>query len=282
MPELPEVEVTARHLRQSIEGSVLLGFKVSGKRLRYPIPEAALRGLVGQRVVSITRRAKYLIIEFPAGRLVAHLGMSGVMRCTEPSLSMTLHDHLQCRFRGGNQRECNMVFHDPRRFGSIQWIDHASAEDPELFSAVLGPSARGLEPLDDAFHGGFLFERSRGRSTPIKPWLMSGQEVVGVGNIYACEALFASGIHPKRPAGSISRARFDGLAQAVKVILARAIDAGGSSIRDFVGADGQAGRYGQSHQVYGREGLACPQCARAVKRMVQQQRSTFYCAGCQR
>jgi formamidopyrimidine-DNA glycosylase len=282
MPELPEVEVTVRHLRQELEGAVLLGVKSSGKRLRHPLPAAAFQELVGQPLISMGRRAKYLIFEFPAGRLVAHLGMSGVMSCAKAGEPMRLHDHLQCRFRRADQTECDMVFHDPRRFGSVQWIDKSAANDPESLGRILGASAHGLEPFDPIFNGEFLFQESRGRSTPIKPWLMSGSVVVGVGNIYACEALHASGIHPNRSAGSISKTRYTRLVCAIQDILSRAIEAGGSSIRDFLGADGEAGRYGQSHQVYGREGLACLDCARPIRRIIQQQRSSFYCGSCQR
>lgn len=288
MPELPEVEVTAQSLRDQIAGATFVGWKSSGKRLRHPMPRQVLETLKGQPLLAVGRRAKYVLMEFSGGWLAAHLGMSGAMRCCAPAEPSVLHDHLRLQFCSGEGLPVDVVFHDPRRFGSFQWIDRTKLNGRDIGTA-LGESAVGMEPLGTEFNGDYLFAESRGRNVAIKQWLMNGQVVVGVGNIYACEALFSSGIHPARKAGSISRQRFAQLAQEIQTILSQAIRAGGSTISDFYAPDGRPGRYGQSHQVYGREGEPCPRCDGAsgatgatIRRMVQGQRSTFYCRLCQR
>lgn len=288
MPELPEVEVTAQHLAAAVQGARLVSAHFSGKRLRHPFPRQAMASLTGQRLRQVGRRAKYLLLEFDPGWVAVHLGMSGVMQCCDPATAARLHDHVRLSFRSDSGDAIDVVFHDPRRFGSFQWIGRADLGNDQDLGELLGESARGLEPFDSAFDGDFLYQQSRGKTTPIKHWLMAGQTVVGVGNIYACEALFESGIHPGRAAGSIAKPRYQSLAAAIRRILAAAIASGGSTISDFLGPDGQAGRYGQSHRVYDHEGAPCPRCAsmgnpRAkIRRMVQQQRSTFYCCVCQR
>lgn len=288
MPELPEVEVTAQHLGAAIQGATVVSFHFSGKRLRHPFPRQAMAALVGQKLRRVGRRAKYLLLEFDPGWVAVHLGMSGVMQCCEPTAPSRLHDHVRLAFRLPNGKRIDVVFHDPRRFGSFQWVERADFGDAQDLGEQLGESARGIEPFDPAFNGDFLYQQSRGKTTSIKHWLMAGQTVVGVGNIYACEALFESGIHPARAAGKISRPRYQALATAIQRILAAAIASGGSTISDFLGPDGQAGRYGQAHQVYDHEGMPCPRCApkgnlqAKIHRMVQQQRSTFYCRVCQR
>jgi len=284
MPELPEVEVTAAALRPALVGRRLAAWTFSGKRLRHPFPRQALRGLVGQPVISVGRRAKYVLLEFPSGWLAIHLGMSGSLHCQTGPIRRTLHDHVCLSFEGSGP-SITAVFHDPRRFGSWQWLARSKLGEQDI-GEHLGASARGREPLDAQCTGAYLHACSRGRKTPIKHWLMAGDVVVGVGNIYACEALFAAGIHPKRKVGSIPLATFDALIHHVQRILSDAIAQGGSTISDFVAPDGQAGRYGQAHRVYGQEGVLCPRCGEAsglrIRRMVQQQRSTFYCHGCQR
>lgn len=288
MPELPEVEVTVRQLRRTVEGATLLAAQFSGKRLRHPFPKKAVDHLSGQVLRHLGRRAKYLLLEFDAGWLAVHLGMSGVLQTCDPATAPRLHDHVRLHFRLASGDAQDVVFHDPRRFGSFQWFDRRMVQGQDDLGALLGDSARGCEPFDPSFDGMFLYRHSRGRSTPIKQWIMAGQTVVGVGNIYACEALFVSGIHPARAAGAISLSRYQSLAVAIQTILANAIAAGGSSISDFVGPDGQAGRYGPAHQVYDHEGEPCPRCRASgrpdatIRRMIQQQRSTFYCRVCQR
>jgi len=280
MPELPEVEVTARVLASRLDGARLVGWSFSGRALRHPFPGDAMSALEGATVRRVGRRAKYVLMVFDRGCLAIHLGMSGAMRCEEDACTPALlHDHVRMAFIDTRGHRLTAVFHDPRRFGSFQWLADASPTDPGPW---LGESACGIEPLDPAFDGALLHRLSRGVRTPIKPWLMSGRVVVGVGNIYACEALFDAGIHPARRAGAVSRERYERLAPAICRVLEAAIAAGGSSISDFVGADGSPGRYGQSHRVYGRAGQPCTACGTALRRIVQQQRSTFYCHVCQR
>lgn len=283
MPELPEVEVTARALRHAIVGSRFEAFRFSGKSLRHPFPRAALARLKGTRVASVGRRAKYVLLEFPSGWLAIHLGMSGAIDCHLDARIgvLGLHDHVGLEFQDAGGRSVAVRYHDPRRFGSFQWLAKDTVHAADI-GALLGAGASGMEPLERAFTGGRLFEASRGRRAPVKQWLMDGKTVVGVGNIYACEALFDAGIRPTRPARAISLKRYEELARAIQRILTQAIAQGGSTIADFHGPDGQAGRYGQSHRVYGREGRPCVNCGRAIERIVQGQRSTFFCHGCQR
>ena len=282
MPELPEVEVTARALQQAITGWSLRSVWVSGKKLRHPFPRGAIDQLRGVPLMGIGRRAKYVLMEFPSGYLAVHLGMSGSVLCAHGKAPPAkLHDHVVMEFESPSSEVRTMIYHDPRRFGSFQWCDRQALHGTEI-GAVLGAGAAGIEPLGQSFNGAWLFEHSRGRRTPIKQWLMDGSVVVGVGNIYACEALFDAGIHPSRKAGSISRPRYERLAVDIKKILLQAIEGGGSTIQNFQGPDGTAGRYGQLHRVYGRSGQPCPRCGRAIRRSIMGQRSTFFCHGCQR
>lgn len=283
MPELPEVEVTARALRDAIGGSRLSAFRFSGKPLRHPFPRAALTHLRGAAVVSVGRRAKYVLVEFPSGWLAIHLGMSGSIECMAcgPAPALGPHDHVWLEFQAAGARSVGVRYHDPRRFGSFRWIAKNTVPLADI-GPVLGIGASGMEPLDEAFNGSRLFEASRGRRLSVKQWLMDGKIVVGVGNIYACEALFEAGIHPARQARAVSLQRYERLAAAIVRILTQAITQGGSTIADFYGPDGQAGSYGQSHRVYGREGAPCLSCGRPIRRIVQGQRSTFFCHGCQR
>ncbi len=282
MPELPEVEVVVQSLRGQLAGARLAAARFSGKRLRHAFPKQAVDRLVGEPLLNVTRRAKFVILEFPLGWLAIHLGMSGAAQVCPRDVPSEKHDHVRLGFLLPNQQVCDLVYNDPRRFGSFQWFEKSDVSDTQALGAVLGESAKGIEPFDTRFDGQLLYVQSRRIRAAVKPWLMQGSIVVGVGNIYACEALFVSGLHPARAAGAISLARYERLAVAVREILQSAIDAGGSTIRDFVSADGAKGRYGQSHRVYGREGRPCPKCMRPIRRIVQQQRSTFYCYGCQR
>jgi formamidopyrimidine-DNA glycosylase len=266
-------------------GATLSHWSASGKSLRHPFPKAKVESLIGQSIIAIRRRAKFLLLEFPNDWLIVHLGMSGMVVCCDPKTPARLHDHVRFNFSYPGGRMRAMVFHDPRRFGSVQWFK----KDPQLpwesIGQFLGRSASGLEPFDPLFNGEYLFQQSRlprGGRVSIKQWLMAGHVVVGVGNIYACEALFRAGIHPARQAKAISHARLQALADAIRDILQRAIHAGGSTIRDFHSPDGEAGRYGQSHRVYGHQGETCSACQAVIRRMIQHARSTFYCPRCQR
>jgi len=236
-----------------------------------------LAPLIGQRLRGVHRRAKTLILEFEGLSLRLHLGMSGVLRLApraqaEPPPSEPLrpesHVHLVLTFDS-----TRLWLRDPRRFGDIQ-LCRMETDWPE--------SASGLEPLHAQCTGARLAGAARGVRQAVKPWLMSGRAVVGVGNIYASEALFRAQIHPARAAGRISQMRWNRLVDAIKQVLEEAIERGGSTLRDFRGHLGEPGDYREAHQVYGREGLPCPRCERPIRRLVQAQRSTFFCSGCQR
>lgn len=279
MPELPEVEVTAQRLRSSLIGATLVSCRFGNKRLRHPFPKSAMSRLCGTSLTDIGRRAKYLLLQFPQGWLAVHLGMSGSMELRSPLKPSVLHDHVRLSFQSARGKPLDVVYHDPRRFGSWRWIER---DGQEKLDELLSASPLGVEPLSPSFDGTVLYQQSRDKKASIKQWLLAGQAVVGVGNIYASEALFAARIHPRRMAKTLSRAQCTELADAIRMILTNAIQAGGSTLQDFVAPDGSTGRYGASHQVYGREGRACPRCGSAIIRFVQQQRSTFCCRGCQR
>lgn len=279
MPELPEVEVTAQSLAASLLNARLIDWRTSGKRLRHPMPKRAFDGLKNKVLLNVGRRAKYVLMEFDSGWLAVHLGMSGTLQVVAGTHQAQNHDHFILSFQA-KEKCLNLVFNDPRRFGSCQFIARASLEKD--IGCYLGLTAQGIEPLSDAFNGKVLASLARSVRAQVKPWLMAGKAVVGVGNIYACEALFRAGIHPMRLAGKVSSIRLARLAQEIQSVLREAIDAGGSSLRDFASADGTLGRYGGSHLVYDREGLGCVNCGSPIRRIVQAQRSTFYCHVCQK
>ena len=271
MPELPEVETTRRGIEALIGGRTVSGVEIRDRRLRWPVASHLARRLAGQRLRGVDRRAKYLLFRFDAGTLILHLGMSGSLRVLLEPIAPGPHDHVDIRFTGGR---C-LRLRDPRRFGSLHWTS-APAEHHWLL-AELGP-----EPLHDAFDGAHLFARARGRSVAAKNFIMDSHIVVGVGNIYAAEALHLAGIHPNRAAGRISRDRCAALAAAIKAVLAGAIASGGTTLRDFAGADGEPGYFSQHLLVYDREGLPC-RCGEAtIRRNLTGQRATYYCPRCQR
>ncbi len=269
MPELPEVETTCQGLLPHVEGQRVTGIDVRQPSLRIPVPNS-LDELEGQRIEGIHRRAKYLIFETKKGRMIVHLGMSGSLRICDAAVPLRKHDHVVFQLESGQQ----MRFHDPRRFGLVDWISGAW-EEMRWFKD-LGP-----EPLTDNFNAAYLGGKAKGRKVAIKSFIMTNQVVVGVGNIYACEALFMAGIHPKRAAGKVSQKRLEFLAEAIKDRLAAAILSGGTTLRDFVREDGQPGYFKQELMVYGREGEPCRKCKAVIKRCVIGQRSTFYCTKCQ-
>ncbi len=271
MPELPEVESTRRGLLQRVCGSRVTGVVVREKRLRWPISPRLARELPGQTIERIDRRAKYLLLRADRGTLILHLGMSGSVSWVDRDAEPQAHDHVDLVFGAHVLR-----YRDPRRFGSMIW----TTADP-LKHKLLAPL--GPEPLDAEFTADVLFVKSRGRKIALRDFLLDGRVVVGVGNIYASEAAHRAGIHPGRAAGAISRRRYEQLVIDVKDILVEAIDAGGTTLRDYRGSDGDPGEYSIALQVYGREGQPCPRCEeRTVKRAVKGQRSYFYCPGCQR
>ncbi len=273
MPELPEVEVTRRGIAPHVEGRIVTGLVLRRSGLRWPFPPGLPALLAGRRIEATGRRGKYLLLHFAHGTLIIHLGMSGHLRMLAPGVPPQKHDHVDLEL--GEQV---MRFTDPRRFGAVLW--HA-ADDGDVGQHLL---LRGLgaEPLGHGDLAGLLHRQSRTRSAAIKQVLLAGDIVVGVGNIYACESLFMAGIHPNTAARRISLPRYRKLADAIQRVLAAAIEQGGSSLRDFIGADGASGYFQQSYFVYDREDQPCRQCGTAVRRIVQGQRSTFYCVRCQK
>ncbi|GAP37708.1 bifunctional DNA-formamidopyrimidine glycosylase/DNA-(apurinic or apyrimidinic site) lyase [Piscinibacter sakaiensis] len=272
MPELPEVEITRLSFADRIEGGRVTGVRV-GKPLRWPLGCDAA-SLLAQTVGAARRRGKYLWLPLQHGGLLLHLGMSGsIAYHPEPALPPGgAHDHFDLQTTRGSLR-----LTDPRRFGAVVW---SPAPDE-------GPAAKllaglGLEPFDTAFTGDYLHAALRRRRVAVKQALLAGDIVVGAGNIYACEALFRAGIDPRTRSDRLSRPRCERLAQAVREVLAQALSLGGSTLRDFRDAHGMAGRFQLQAGVYGREGQACGRCAGPVRRIVQGQRSTFFCAACQR
>jgi formamidopyrimidine-DNA glycosylase len=270
MPELPEVETTRRGIRAALRGHAITGFLLREPRLRWPVDPALVRDLPGQRVIDVRRRAKYLLIGLEGGTLLAHLGMSGSLRVLPASAALLAHDHYDLLLDSGH---C-LRFNDPRRFGSLHWVAGDPGEHPLL--AGLGP-----EPLEAGFDADYLVDRARGRRVAIKPFLMDQRIVVGVGNIYASEALFRAGIHPRRAAGRISRERLGRLVAGVQAVLAEAIRQGGTTLRDYVSADGTPGYFRQELFVYERAGEPCRICGSTVRQAVQGQRSTYFCPRCQ-
>ncbi len=271
MPELPEVETTRRGISPHLQGRTISKLTIRQPQLRWPVPDQLSSAVKGQPILSITRRAKYLLLEFPKGTAILHLGMSGCLRLVSGNTPAGKHDHIDWLLDNGQV----LRFTDPRRFGALLWETGAIEQHPLL--AKLGP-----EPLTEDFSGERLFTLSRKRKTPVKTFIMDNAVVVGVGNIYANEALFAAGIRPDRAAGRVSRQRYDRLAEQIKIVLQRAIEQGGTTLRDFVGGDGKPGYFKQALQVYGRGGEPCRHCKTPLIEIRLGQRSTVFCKQCQR
>ncbi len=270
MPELPEVETTRRGLLPHVAGRHVEHVRLRRPDLRWPIPREIEDLLPGQRIDAIRRRAKYLLFDTGAGSALLHLGMSGSLRVLPDDTPVRAHDHVDITLDSGRV----LRFNDPRRFGCLLW---QSPGEVHPLLAGLGP-----EPLSDDFDGDLLFHLSRGRSAPVKTFLMDQAVVVGVGNIYAAEALFRAGISPLRAAGKVSRDRYGALATAVKEILAYAITRGGTTLRDFISPDGAPGYFEQELSVYGRGGEPCRRCGRPLKQAMIGQRASVWCGHCQR
>jgi formamidopyrimidine-DNA glycosylase len=270
MPELPEVETTVRGIAPNLVGQRVVEVKIRQSKLRWPIPAAVRRCLPGQRIDSLERRAKYMLAHTQAGSALLHLGMSGSLRILDVDTPPRAHDHFDWRLSSGRI----LRYTDPRRFGCLLW-QKVGTVLPLL--AHLGP-----EPLGAEFSGVHMWKMSRGRTAPVKTFLMDQRVVVGVGNIYASEALFAAGIHPRRAAGSISLPRYERLAAETRRILSYAIERGGTTLRDFLRPDGEPGYFEQELFVYGRAGETCKVCGTAIRSVVLGQRSTYFCAKCQR
>jgi formamidopyrimidine-DNA glycosylase len=268
MPELPEVEVTRRGLAPRLSGRVISGVAVREPRLRWPVPRDVL-ALAGRTVRAIRRRGKYLLLDCGDGHLILHLGMSGSLRVLPPATPPGKHDHFDLVLGDRLLR-----LRDPRRFGAVLWTAGDVAAHPLL-------AHLGIEPLSRALTPARLHALTRGNRIAIKNFLMDGRRIVGVGNIYASESLFRSGINPRKRSGKISKQEAHRLVAAIKATLQAAIRAGGSTLRDFAGADGAAGYAQQRHYVYDRAGKNCRRCKTAIRKLVQGQRSTYFCPTCQ-
>lgn len=281
MPELPEVETVRRGLAPALEGRLILRAEARRPDLRFPLPENFVARLEGARIDALGRRAKYLSASLSSGEaLIMHLGMTGRFTVNQASPGRfhhaagehDRHDHVVFHMEGG----ARIVFNDARRFGFMHLWPLAEIETYPAF-AGLGP-----EPHSNAFSGAYLRKAFAGKKTPVKAALLDQRVVAGVGNIYACEALFRAGIAPDRLAGTIRGDRLDRLAEAVREVIVEAIAAGGSSISDFAAADGSLGYFQHRFRVYDREGEPCPTCAKPIRRMAQSGRSSFHCPSCQR
>lgn len=271
MPELPEVETTVRGIATVLDGRVLTRVEPRRPDLRRPMPVDLRQRLTGARVIGLDRRAKYGLIDTDRGdTMVFHLGMSGRWRVDPAEIGK--HDHLVLETDEGR----TLALNDHRRFGSLDLVETAALAEWPPFKA-LGP-----EPLSEAFTWKTLAKSFEGRIAPVKALLLDQRIVAGLGNIYVCEALFMAGIRPNKPAGEVATARLKLLVPAIKTVLLSAIDAGGSTLRDYAKPDGELGYFSKQFQVYGREGQACPRCARPIARRVDAGRSSFHCAKCQR
>jgi len=277
MPELPEVEVTRLGIAPHLEGRKVSAVKVLDGRLRWPVPQNLPKLLSGQKVRSIARRGKYLLLEMDTGHLLIHLGMTGTLRVLPSSDPLKLHDRVTFEFG-----KLSLRLHDPRKFGAVLW--HANTKGPLEKNVLL--QKLGVEPFSEEFEGELgadvLYRTSRKRSVAVKQFLLAGQAVVGVGNIYCSESLFEAGIHPAKAAGKLTRPQCSRLANAVRLILKKAIAAGGSSLKDFVNSEGDPGHFMVQTKVYDRKGLPCKVCKTPIAQIVQGQRSTYFCPQCQK
>lgn len=271
MPELPEVETSRQGIEPYLLNQTITKVLIRNPQLRWPIPNNLTKQLKGKTIQAINRRGKYILIQIDKGNLILHLGMSGSLRISDPETAFRKHDHFVLTINHDKQ----LRLHDPRRFGAVLWQTGNPLKHKLL--SKLGP-----EPLSEAFNTDYLYETNRNRKASIKQHIMNSQIVVGVGNIYASEALFLAGIHPKRAAGRISKKRIEKLVVAIKQILNAAIKQGGTTLRDFVKEDGQPGYFKQQLNVYGKTGDLCLVCGTPVKQIIQGQRSTYYCPQCQR
>jgi len=277
MPELPEVEVTRLGIQPYLEGRKVSAVKVLDGRLRWPVPGNLVKILPGQKIVSIQRRGKYLLLEMENGYLLLHLGMTGTLRILPSSDPLKTHDRVIFEFG-----KLSLRLHDPRKFGAVLWHPKSkgAVENNPLLLKL------GVEPFSLEFAGelgaSVLYQHSRGRSIAVKQFLLAGQAVVGVGNIYCSESLFKAGIHPAKAAGTLTRPQCFRLAEAIRLILKQAIEAGGSSLKDFVNSEGDPGHFMVQTKVYDRKDQPCKVCKTPIKQIAQGQRSTYFCPQCQK
>ena len=270
MPELPEVETTRRGISPHISGMSVSGVIVRNPNLRWPVSRRLAVELTGQTVTAVERRAKYLLLRTGRGTLLIHLGMSGSLRIVDPDRAPGKHDHVDILF---HDRALRLT--DPRRFGSLHWTRRPPEEHRLLRD--LGP-----EPLGPAFSGDYLYQVSRGRKIAVKQFIMNSHVVVGVGNIYANEALYRAGLNPRRAAGRVSRQKYHLLAEVIREVLNEAIAEGGTTLRDFVNGNGEPGYFRMQLNVYGKTGEPCISCRTQIREIRQGQRTTFYCPVCQK
>ncbi len=268
MPELPEVETSRRGIEPHLVGNILHYAIVRNSKLRWPVSEK-IKTLLDEPILSVKRRAKYLLIELNQGWIIVHLGMSGSVRILPEEQPEEKHDHIDLVFRDGKV----LRYTDPRRFGAWLWCEDLTTSS---VLAHLGP-----EPLSAQFNAQYLYQQSKNKKIAIKPWLMDNKLVVGVGNIYANEALFSSGIMPDRKASSLTEQECDVLVNAIKAVLTRSIEQGGTTLKDFLQSDGKPGYFAQELFVYGRKDKACLICGHTIESIKQGQRSTFFCRHCQ-
>jgi len=277
MPELPEVEVTRLGIAPHLQGRAVSAINIIDGRLRWPVPKTLQKLLPGQKVHGIERRGKYLLIELDTGHVLVHLGMTGTLRVLPSTDPLKLHDRVTLEFG-----KLSLRLHDPRKFGAVLW--HPKTKGPIEKNPLL--QKLGVEPFAPEFAGELgaeiLYQASRKRSIAVKQFLLAGQAVVGVGNIYCSESLFEAGIHPVKAAGKLTRPQCSRLAEAVRLILKKAIAAGGSSLKDFVNSDGDPGHFMVQTKVYDRKDQPCKVCKTPIKQIVQGQRSTYFCPTCQK
>ncbi|MCW8934781.1 MAG: bifunctional DNA-formamidopyrimidine glycosylase/DNA-(apurinic or apyrimidinic site) lyase [Gammaproteobacteria bacterium] len=271
MPELPEVETSRRGIKPHILNKKVTDVIIRNKNLRWPIPGSLKKQLIDQVIQKVDRRGKYILLYTSAGTVILHLGMSGSLRILNKSATAEKHDHFDIIFSNNKV----LRLRDPRRFGCVLWAKSDPLKHKLLIN--LGP-----EPLNDEFTAEYLFEISRNRKVAIKTFLMNSHIVVGVGNIYANESLFAAGINPKRAAHKISLKSYQSLVPKIKAILKKSIEQGGSTLKDFINEDGKPGYFQQTLCVYGRDSEPCINCGNSIKQIIQAQRSTYYCTTCQK
>ena len=268
MPELPEVETTKNGLAKLLSNKRITRVEIRNPNLRWRVEDSTKSDLNNRTIRSFSRRGKYILFNLDKGHLMIHLGMSGKINVVDINKPLNKHDHFLLHFDKKVMR-----FNDPRRFGSIFYLESL---DHKLLNSL------GVEPLEDSFNENYLFENSRNKTQNVKAFIMDSKIVVGVGNIYACESLFKTGINPKTKAKKISNQRYISLTNNIKMVLKKAIKAGGTTLQDFAKVDGKPGYFSQELSVYGRENENCFSCNGKIKRIVQNQRSTFYCPKCQK
>ena len=268
MPELPEVETTRSGLESLLSNKTISKVEILNPNLRWTVDQSIISKLDNQTIRSFSRRGKYILFNLDKGHLMIHLGMSGKINVVNIDLPLNKHDHFLLHFNNETMR-----FNDPRRFGSIFYLENL---DHKLLNSL------GLEPLENSFHENYLFESSRKKTQNVKAFIMDSKIVVGVGNIYACESLHKAGINPKTKANKVSKQRYTKLTNKIKEVLRKAIKAGGTTLQDFAKVDGKPGYFSQELSVYGRENENCHNCNGKINRIIQNQRSTFYCPKCQK